>query len=366
MTATAEVPASFSTDALVERLFGAAIEAMDLAAVYLGDRLGLYKALHTDGPATVSELVARTGTTPRYVQEWLEQQVTTGILTVDDAYAPLDSRRFGLPPEHAEALVEPTSLASIAPLARAIIAVVGQAPGLLEAFRSGDGLPWSQYGADMREAQSDFNRPLFQHQFVQEHLSAIPGLDEKLSAPNAKVAEVGFGGGWASISIANAYPGIQVDGFDNDAASVALARENAARSGVSARTNFEDRNAGDASLAGQYDLVFAFECVHDMANPVEALATMRRLAAPGGVVLVVDERVADSFGDAIGDPIERMMYGWSVLACLSNGLSDKPSAGTGTVFRQSTLEGYASRAGFSRVDVLPIEHDLFRFYQLVA
>jgi SAM-dependent methyltransferase len=134
--------------------------------------------------------------------------------------------------------------------------------------------------------------------------------------------------------------------------------------GVSDRVSFHHRDAGDPALAGRYDLVLAFECVHDMSNPVEALAAMRRLAAPGGYIIVADERVADRFGDAIGNPVERMMYGWSVLCCLPNGLDESPSAGTGTVIRLSTLETYARAAGFDSVEVLPIEHDLFRYYRL--
>jgi SAM-dependent methyltransferase len=236
----------------------------------------------------------------------------------------------------------------------------------VEAFKSGKGVPWSAYGQDMREAQSDFNRPLFENQFVDEHLADIPGLIGRLEAPAARVAEIGFGGGWASIAVAKAFPNAIVDGFDNDEASVDLATQNAADAGVGRRVAFHARDAGDSELAGRYDLVFAFECVHDMSNPVEALASMKRLVAPGGTVLVVDERVAENFGDAIGDPIERIMYGWSTLCCLTNGLADSPSAGTGTVLRRSTLEDYARQADFSAVDELPIEHDLFRYYELVA
>jgi len=123
------------------------------------------------------------------------------------------------------------------------------------------------------------------------------------------------------------------------------------------------RDAGDADLAGTFDLVAAFECIHDLSDPVAVLATMRRLAKPSGVVLVMDERVAEEFG-AFGDPVERLCYGVSLFVCLPDGLSRQPSAATGTVMRPATLRRYALEAGFSGMEVLPLENDLFRFYRL--
>jgi 2-polyprenyl-3-methyl-5-hydroxy-6-metoxy-1,4-benzoquinol methylase len=134
--------------------------------------------------------------------------------------------------------------------------------------------------------------------------------------------------------------------------------------GMADRVNFQVRDAGDSSLAGQYDLVTAFECVHDMSNPVGALQTMRRLAKQNGAVLIVDERVGDTF-TAKGNDVEWMMYGWSILHCLPVGMVDQPSAGTGTVMRADTLRGYAAEAGFRDVEILPIENFFFRFYRLI-
>ncbi|HXL63211.1 MAG TPA: SAM-dependent methyltransferase, partial [Mycobacterium sp.] len=101
----------------------------------------------------------------------------------------------------------------------------------------------------------------------------------------------------------------------------------------------------------------------DMADPVGALRAMRALAAPAGRVLIADERVAEEFS-APGDDVERLMYGWSALHCLPVGMVDSPSAGTGTVMRPATLRRYAVEAGFSSVDILPIELDVWRFYLL--
>jgi 2-polyprenyl-3-methyl-5-hydroxy-6-metoxy-1,4-benzoquinol methylase len=204
-------------------------------------------------------------------------------------------------------------------------------------------------------------------------LPAIPGLDAHLrrtSGARPRVADIACGGGWSSIAIALAYPAVEVDGYDLDAPSIALARDNAAARGVADRVRFHVADAADAADAapdaspdGPYDLVLICEALHDLSDPVGALRTMRRLVAPGGTVLVVDERVAETF-TAPGDDLERLMYGFSVLCCLPNGLAEQPSAATGTVMRPDTLRRYAAAAGFDAVEILPIEHDLFRLYRL--
>ena len=116
---------------------------------------------------------------------------------------------------------------------------------------------------------------------------------------------------------------------------------------------------------GSYDLVMAFEMIHDLARPVEALATLRRLGKPDAVHLVMDEKVAESFEAPTENPVERLMYAASVLHCLPVGRAETPSAATGTVMRPATFQAYAQSAGYTTVDILPIEHDLFRFYHLV-
>ena len=352
-------------DAFAERLLGAAIGMFDIFAVYLGVRLGLYRALDEGVSATPGELARRTRCHERYVREWLEQQAVTGLLSVDDASGDAAKRRYALPREYAEVLLDRDSLNYMAPLARLITGAVSPLPALLDVYRNGGGISFADYGIDLREGQSEMNRPMFLHQLPGEWLPAIADAHARLqqAEPPARVADVGCGAAWSAIGIARSYPNARVDGFDLDVASVELARQNVAEAGLAGRVDIQLRDAGDSALAGQYDLVIALETVHDMSRPVEALRTMRRLVAPGGCVLVVDERVAETF-TAPGDEIERMMYGWSILHCLPAGMADEPSAATGTVLRPATLRAYAQEAGFRDIEVLPIEHLFFRFYRL--
>jgi SAM-dependent methyltransferase len=352
-------------DEFAEGLFENIIGAMEVATVYLGDRLGLYKALADGGPTTPLGLAERTGTHERYAREWLEQQAVAGILAVEKDGADGSARRYMLPNGHAEVLLDKDSLNYLAPVARFTMGLVRPLPELADAFRNGEGLPYAEYGADAREGQAEANRPMFVNLLGSEWLPSVPDVHERLQAdPPAWVADVGCGTGWSSISIARAYPKARVDGYDLDGPSIELARRNAGEAGVADRVTFHLRDASDPTLEGSYDLATAFECVHDMGRPVQALGAMRRMVGEKGAVIVADERVPDSL-EAPGDDTDRLMYGWSVLFCLPTGLADEPSVGTGTVMRQRTLRRYAQEAGYRGVDVLPIENDLWRFYRLV-
>jgi ubiquinone/menaquinone biosynthesis C-methylase UbiE len=344
-----------AADALAQRLFSAAVASFDLAGAYLGDRLGWYASLDADGPATPDELAARTGTDARYAREWLEQQAVAGILSVDDAH------RFSMPEGHAAVLVDRLDLNHVAPLSRMVVAAFGQLPAVAEAYRTGAGVGWESYGADMREGQADFNRPAFTHLLGSEWLPGVSDVHARLRAGGARMADIGCGEGWSTIALAQAYPEAVFVGVDIDAPSLDAARGHAADAGVDARVEF--RLADAAALAGPFDAAIIIEAVHDMANPVPVLSAVRGALADGGSLIVVDERVAEKF-TAPGDDIERFMYGWSISTCLPDGRSRQPSRATGTVMRPETLRGYAREAGFASVEVLPIENDFFRFYQL--
>lgn len=355
-----------TAEALTERLFGATIATMDLFSVYLGDRLGYYRALADSEAMTSTELAAQTDTAERYTREWLEHQAATGIIEVENPKADATDRRFRLPAGYETVLVDPDSLMVMTPLAQVIAGCVKPLEQLVDAYRSGAGVPFENYGSDMAEGQAGTTRPQFKRLLAQEWIPAMPDVLARLqSATPARVADIGMGLGLSSIALAEAFPNIRVDGFDLDAASVSAARANAAAANVADRVSFQYRDAAEADHAGQYDFALAIECIHGMSSPVQVLQAMKRLVGDSGSVLIVDEKVADKFTPN-ADEVDRFMYGFSILHCLPVGMVEQPSAGTGTVMRSETLHRYAEQAGFKRVDVLPVEHDFFRFYRLTA
>ena len=347
------------TDALAERLFGATLGALQLFSVYLGVELGLYRALERHGALTPDELAEHAGIAPRYAREWLEQQAAAGLLDVEDA----SERRCSLASDHARVLVHADDPAHVAPFAHMLAGIGGVLPQVAEAYRTGGGVPYEAYGTEFRHGQGHINRPAFTHELPGEWLEAMPDVAARLRAePAARVADVGCGQGWSSIAIASAYPHALVDGVDADPGSIADARRHAARAGVGGRLRFIEGDAA-ALAGGPYDLVLILETLHDLPRPVDALRAARAAAAPGGAVLVVDERVADRF-TAPGDEVERTMYGWSVTHCLPTQMVEQPSAALGTVIRSATVRECALEAGYARVDVLPVENDFFRLYRL--
>jgi hypothetical protein len=265
-------------DALVTRLFEANLATYDLATIYLGDRLGLYTALHEHGPLTAVQLATHTGTHERYIREWLEQQTVSGILDVEDAQVDTAARRYSIPAGHTEVLLERDSLSYLAPLGRFTIGVLSGLTKVLEAFKTGGGVAYLDYGVDAREGQAEANRTAFVNLLGTQWLPAIPDLHARLQAdPPARVADMACGTGWSGLAMARAYPKVVIDGFDSDAASIVLAQQNARAEGLHGRVTFAVRDAADQRLQGAYDVVTIFEALHDMARPVEALRVARTL-----------------------------------------------------------------------------------------
>jgi SAM-dependent methyltransferase len=351
-------------DELVERLFGSALGALDLLCVYLGDRLGMYRALADSGPSTSTELASVAGVNERYAREWLEQQAMAGILEAQDPSASDAERRYAVPAGHDEVLLDGDSLNHMAPMAQLLVACALPIHAVLEAFQSGDGVPYADYGADLHEGQARFTQPLFDNLLASDWFPAVPTIHDRLNGdPPARVADVACGLGRSSIAIARGYPKVSVDGLDVDRASIARAQQLLPGSGVEDRVAFRCRDAADPELSGRYDLVTIFEALHDMSYPVDVLRAARGLLSDGGCVLVADERTAERFALDAGD-VERLYYGFSVLHCLPVGMVGENAAGTGTVMREDTVRGYAQQAGFGAFEVAPIESDFWRFYLL--
>ena len=348
-------------DPLGDRLFRSALGALDLFTVYIGERLGLYRSLADDGPATSRGLAERTGTAERYIREWLEQQAATGLLTVDYEAADSLDRRYAIPGEHVPVLADAEDVAFGGHRAIEIARVARTLPDVVEAFRSGGApplLPWEP------EGRAEWNRAIYLNLLGKEWLPAIEPVDRRLRAePAAKVADLACGTGWSSIAMAIAYPRIVLHGLDLDPDVIALARKHAEEWGVADRVSF---SVGDASEPADppYDLVTILVALHDMTRPVDVLLAAREMLTAHGSVVVGDERVEDAFV-APASERDRYVHAISVVSCLPEAMGEPGSATTGAVMRVGTVRGYAEEAGFREVEVLPIEDDELRFYRLV-
>ncbi|WP_250007346.1 bifunctional 2-polyprenyl-6-hydroxyphenol methylase/3-demethylubiquinol 3-O-methyltransferase UbiG [Actinoplanes sp. M2I2] len=339
---------------LSERLLTALVGAAELFTVELGRELGLYAALR-DRPLDAAELAKTAGIDERYAREWLEQQAAAGFLTVDGS-------AFTLASGAAEVLLDEGGPCFLGTAGEFAVGLGLAAPRVAEAFRTGAGIPYADYGRHIRHGIASFNRPMFDLLLTTEWLPAVPEVEARLRAtPGARVLDLGCGTGRSSVALALAHPAITVRGIDLDEDSVTEARAAAATAGVADRVSFTLGDAAD--LDGEYDLVTVFEALHDMGDPVGVLRAVRPRLAPGGSVLIGDERVADEFTAPAGE-LERLQYAFSVLHCLPATRAEQPVIANGTILRAPTLLAWARDAGYERPEVLDIPNDFWRFYRL--
>jgi SAM-dependent methyltransferase len=366
MTATdavaSEGASEMGTEELAGRMFESGVAALEIGAAYVGLKLGFYEELRT--PKTADELADATGCAPRYAREWLRSQALSGFVTMlGDEPA---TARFTLADGADAVLTEPTSPAYLGGLPHLYAALGTALPLVVDAYRTGDGVPYAAYGPDAVIGQAALNRPAFVNALVAQWLPEMPDVVARLrdTGTPARVADFGCGYGWSAIELAKAFPQVRVDGFDGDEASIATARRNAAEYGVADRVDFDVADLGTAGPgAPRYDVSFFFECVHDFPRPVEALRYARTSTVTGGTVIVMDEAAAETF-TAPADPVQRFLGAASAVWCLPQGMVGADPEPVGALMRPDQLADLAERAGYAKSEVLPIEHDVWRFYRL--
>jgi SAM-dependent methyltransferase len=320
------------------RVVGDAGAAMSAALVVVGDRLGLYREL-AGAPATAAELAARTGTSERYVQEWLDAQASGGYVVYDPA-----AGRYALPPEQATALADETSPAFVPGLFQVTQAIWAAVERMTDRFKSGAGLPWGEHHHCLFEGTERFFRSGYTGNLVASWLPALDGVVARLER-GAKVADVGCGLGASSILMAQAYPRSRFYGFDSHAGSIELARQRAAAAGVADRVTFEV--AGAADIPGKdYDLVAHFDCLHDMEDPIGAARGARRALAADGTWMIVEPFASDR-REENHNPVGRVFYSASTMICVPHSLSRRGPA-IGAQAGEARLRGIVTEGGFTR------------------
>jgi SAM-dependent methyltransferase len=312
--------------------FGAALSA---TLVYIGQKLGLYKALAAAGPLTPAELAAETGLVERYVRDWLINQAAGGYVEYDAA-----SGRYSMTPEQAVALTDESSPAFVGGGFYIIKAMARAEPRITEAFRNGGGMLWGEHDPDLFVGTERFFRPGYAQHLVAEWIPALTGVEGKLKS-GGTAADIGCGHGASTVIMARAYPNSRFYGFDNHAPSVERARRAAEQAGVADRVTFEVADASGFP-DHQYDLVAFFDCFHDMGDPVGAARRACETLAPGGSAMIVEPMAGDAV-EGNFNPVGRVFSAASVLCCVPNSLALGGPA-LGTVASEQAL-GDAVRAG---------------------
>jgi SAM-dependent methyltransferase len=360
-----ELAAVPDLESFAERILGDTVTFAEHLSAWLGLDLGLYASMQHSGPVTADRLAADVGIAPRYAREWLEQQTVAGYLVCVDPTVAADERLFELPPAVAAVLLDPDSGAHLGPLFHMARGLGGLMGRVSDAYRSGEGIPYTDYGDRFRHGIAGLNGPTFDTQLA-TWLAALPDVDRRLrSAAAPRILDLGCGVGRSTIALARTYPRATVRGIDLDPASIAEARDATAAAGVADRVTFECIDAARLPDDTTYDLVTIFEALHDMGDPVGTLRAARAVVAPGSSVYIADEKVEHEFtSDA--DIVERMQYAFSVLHCLPATMAEDPAIANGTVLRMPTLVDWASVAGFDHVEDLEVDDPFWRHYRLAV
>src|SRR6202167_4865495 len=293
------------------------------------------------GPMTSEEIAAKTKTHERYVREWLSAQNAGGVLTYEST-----TKNYNPPPEQALALADENSPVFLPGFFEIVAACIKDEPKVTEAFRTGKGLGWHEHDHCLFAGTERFFRPNYRAHLVSEWIPALGDTLAKLKA-GARVADVGCGLGTSTILMAEAYPKSNFVGFDYHPKSIEMAREAAAKAGVSDRVKFEVAKAKDYP-GKDYQLVAFFDCLHDMGDPEGAARHVRETLASNGAWMVVEPFAHDKLEDNL-NPTGRVFYPASTMLRPPASLSQEVGLGLGAQAGEGRLAKIMRSAGFTQV-----------------
>jgi SAM-dependent methyltransferase len=309
-------------------------------SIWIGDQLGLYRAMARAGPMSADALAAKTACHPRLVREWLDSQAAGGLVT----YRPADDS-YELGDEEAMALAHDTSPVFVARAMSALGSFFMDIDKVTSAFRGDGGLAWGDHHSCLFSGTEWFFRTGYRAHLPSAWIPALDGVEAKLQA-GAKVADVGCGHGASVVVIADTYPKSRVWGFDYHEPSIDTAHQRATEAGVSDRTTFEVATAKDYS--GTFDLICFFDCLHDMGDPVGIASYARERLEPDGTVLLVEPFALDGRATNLAEnPMAALMYTASSAICTPNSLSQEVGLGLGAQAGESRMRAVFGEAGFT-------------------
>lgn len=350
------------TEAFVHKVLGDTSAMTVTLMAYLGDRLGLFKNLATNGPASSLELASRANVKERYAREWLSAMACAGYVEYDP-----ETSRFTLPPEHAPVLAQEYGPFFFGGTHQMLAGTLGVLDQLEQAFRDGGGVPPSAYRDHFWCGLERFTGGWFDNLLVQEWIPAVPAVQAKLQngaqvANVCTVADVGCGWGRALIKLAQAFPNSRYVGYDIFEPTIAEATANAETAGVSDRVRFEHLDVV-AGLPEPYDLITTFDVLHDMVNPRGALKAIHQGLKPDGSYLLLEINSSDKLEENVG-PLGALFYSISVLYCMTTSLANN-GEGLGTCgLPPSKVKELCEEAGFRSVRQLPLENPFNILYEV--
>jgi SAM-dependent methyltransferase len=309
-----------------------------IAMTYLGNRLGLWKAMAGAGPLTATEIAKKCGCNERLVQEWLSHQAAGKYITYDAS-----TNAFQLPDEHAFALANTESPVFVAEGVSSMFSLIHDLDKIEKAFKGDGALAWGDHHHSLFHGTAEFFRPGYRAFTVDAWLPALHGVVDKLKA-GGRVADIGCGFGTSTTIMAKAFPQSKFFGFDSHGPSIEGAKKEAVAAGVGDRATFATHNAKDFPRGEGYDLICFFDALHDMPDPVGAAKYALGQLAPGGAIMLVEPFADDNLAGNL-HPLGRLFYGASTFLCTPNALTDAPRAGLGAQAGEARMKKVFEEAG---------------------
>lgn len=330
--------------------------AMNTPLIYIGDRLGIFKAMADGQPVTSEELAQKTGLTERYVREWMKAMIAAEYLK----YNP-DTRRSSLSPEHALVLAQDGSPVFLMGAAQMIPDHYNIIPKIIDAFRKGGGVPYSEYTHDTFEGTERLFETGYNNFLAKAWIPAMPEVHEKLRS-GAKAADVGCGRGKALLNLAKAFPNSRFIGYDNYGPNIAYGNALAGKEGLANRLRFEERSANLLPQGGDFDLILTCDCLHDMVSPETCARSIYGALKSDGTWFCIEPNMRDNIEDNI-NPLGKLFYSVSTLQCMTCSLA-YGGAGYGAGMGEGNVRRVAQLAGFTKFQKLGIENPFNQFFEI--
>jgi len=323
----------------------------------IGHQTGLFDAMAGRPPATSQELAAATGLDERYVREWLAAMATGRVLELEPRTA-----RYRLPDEHAGVLTRAAGAHNFALTAQYLPLLASVEQAIVECFRNGGGVPYPAFQR-FHAVMAEESAAVHDVALLDVTLPLVPGALEWLRS-GCDVLDVGCGRGHALNLMARAFPASRFVGYDLSAEAIAAARDEAAQLGVG-NVGFETRDVTKLGHANAFDLVTAFDAIHDQGFPEQVLRGIARALRPGGAFLMVDIAGATSVAENLDHPLGPYLYTVSCMHCMTVSLA-QGGVGLGTMWGEEKARQLLAEAGFNKVDVTRIESDPVNAYYVAT
>ncbi|KAA1418444.1 class I SAM-dependent methyltransferase [Nocardioides humilatus] len=361
MTITTDTPTAPVESAAIEEFAGRMLGVFNDSALCLllsvGHQTGLFDTMATLSPSTSVEIAAAAGLHERYVREWLDGVTAGRVVEHDPARS-----TYWLPAEHAACLTTAAGPGNFARMMQLVPLLAQVESDVVRCFTEGGGVGYEGFPR-FHALMNEDSTATHDAGLIDAVVPAVPGLHDRLTA-GAAVADVGCGSGHAVNLLARAYPASRFVGFDFAAEAIDAARAEAVAWGLD-NAEFVVRDIAELGVSEEYDVVTAFDAIHDQAHPARVLAQVATALKPGGTFLMVDIKASSHVHENIDQPGSTFLYTVSLMHCMTVSLA-QGGDGLGTAWGRQTAERMLAEAGFNHVEVREVAHDMFNSYYVAT